>query len=632
MVRKFMGISDIAAAAIASAALQHLGIITEEDKTYVINRMKIRSARSTNRRVLIKDNRYTQITENRGLFFDGRKDITIVQEKRGSHVTPKSGNGKDIAYSILKFLKDREHNKQLLNFTAVGCDGTIVNTGYINGVISLMEKEIGRPLKWLIYFFHYNELPLRHLFCHLDDITKGLNEFKGEIGQQPENCVSLPVVIFLTIENNLPLLEDKNLSLRNPGKLALSRWLTLASRLLRLYVTTENPKILAEYVVKVVSRRQCDDIRRIRVPDDFLEKVRFQRSWIEFFTGRHFHSMGYHNAGLISGNFASATVLISFGALLGKTSPLQLVIMSILEITIFACNEHLGLHIYKAADIGGSIFLHTFGAYFGLSVAYMLYRKEALGHTKDGSNYHSDIFAMIGTIFLWMFWPSFNSALATGEEQHRSVINTFVALLVCCTITFAISSLVDGEGRLNMVHIQNATLAGGVAIGSTSNMIVHPFGAMIIGALAAIISTIGYRVATPYLAKHMKIHDTCGVNNLHGMPGILAGLVSAVVAAAANEKNYGYSLYQLYPARSPLVNTTEFQRIRSVLKDINSGEDWSEASQAYAQLEALFTTLAVAIAGGIVTGYVIRSPIFDPPKKHQIFDDTDYWEVPEDDP
>ncbi|GIX81700.1 ammonium transporter Rh type B-A [Caerostris extrusa] len=155
---------------------------------------------------------------------------------------------------------------------------------------------------------------------------------------------------------------------------------------------------------------------------------------------------------LINGNFASATVLISFGAVLAKTSPLQLVAMAILEITIFACNEHLGVRIYKAADIGGSMFLHTFGAYFGLGVAYMLYRKDIIGNNKEGSNYHSDIFAMIvsyreldnlsvvspnvGTIFLWMFWPSFNSAMAVGNEQHRSVINTFVALLACCVITF----------------------------------------------------------------------------------------------------------------------------------------------------------------------------------------------------
>lgn len=237
------------------------------------------------------------LTENR------RKDKTIFQEKKGSkfykkvvseehvsvieepnsqflgHVTPKSGTGKDISDSIQEFLEGREHNKQLLSFTAIGCDGTIVNTGHNNGVISLIEKKIGRPLQWLICLFHGNELPLRHLFCYLDGKTKGPNEFKGEIGQQLESCTNLPVVTFLPIENNLPVLEDKNdlstdqkylldmcitvsngnwsleLSFRNPGKLAHSRWLTLANRVPRLYVATENPTqnliTLAEYIVKV---------------------------------------------------------------------------------------------------------------------------------------------------------------------------------------------------------------------------------------------------------------------------------------------------------------------------------------------------------------------------------------------
>ena len=41
--------------------------------------------------------------------------------------------------------------------------------------------------------------------------------------------------------------------------------------------------------------------------------------------------------------------------------------------------------------------------------------------------------------------------------------------------------------------IQNATLAGGVAVGTTGNMPLQPWGALLMGTLAAIISVSGYR-------------------------------------------------------------------------------------------------------------------------------------------
>jgi hypothetical protein len=46
---------------------------------------------------------------------------------------------------------------------------------------------------------------------------------------------------------------------------------------------------------------------------------------------------------------ATAALLISFGAVLGKTTPLQLIIMGLIETAIFAGNEHLGLNVFKVS-------------------------------------------------------------------------------------------------------------------------------------------------------------------------------------------------------------------------------------------------------------------------------------------
>ncbi|KAH8024399.1 hypothetical protein HPB51_022883 [Rhipicephalus microplus] len=51
----------------------------------------------------------------------------------------------------------------------------------------------------------------------------------------------------------------------------------------------------------------------------------------------------------------------------------------------------------QAADPGGSIFLHTFGAYFGLSVAFVTHNKEHVGNRNEGSSYIADVFSMIAS-------------------------------------------------------------------------------------------------------------------------------------------------------------------------------------------------------------------------------------------
>jgi len=299
---------------------------------------------------------------------------------------------------------------------------------------------------------------------------------------------------------------------------------------------------------------------------------------------------------MLYSDFAAASVLISFGVVIGTTSPLQLIAMSLIEIVIFAMNEVIGRKIFKAIDAGDTIFVHTFGAYFGLACSRILYDKNVEKSKNEGSGYTSDLFSMIGTIFLWMFWPSFNSATAIpGDAQQRAILNTYFSLCACVLSAFAMSALLNEHKKFVMEHIQNATLAGGVAIGAVADLMVGPWAALTIGGLAGILSVVGFEFISPWLSKKLHIHDTCGVHNLHGMPGIFGSLISCIVVAFASVAEYGDSLSDIMPRFEKLNPNKE-----------GYGEADIASKQAVYQLLALVVTILIALVGGAVTGMIMR--------------------------
>ncbi|XP_048882123.1 ammonium transporter Rh type B [Brienomyrus brachyistius] len=331
-----------------------------------------------------------------------------------------------------------------------------------------------------------------------------------------------------------------------------------------------------------------------------------------FLHGMHHGKIHVGVESMINADFCTGSVLISFGAVLGKTSPVQLMIMAVFEVTLFAVNEFIILSVLEAKDAGGSMTIHTFGAYFGLVVARVLYRPQLhKSKHKNGSVYHSDLFAMIGTIFLWMFWPSFNSAVtAHGDDQHRTAMNTYYSLASCTLATFGISALVNNEGKLDMVHIQNAALAGGVAVGTAGEMMLTPFGSMIVGFLAGVISTLGFKFLTPILEEKLRIQDTCGVHNLHGMPGILGAIVGAITASAASRDVYGDGMTDVFPEIA--------------------NNNFTPSGQGVRQAISLAVTLGFAAVGGVIVGFILKMPFLGSPPDTNCFEDNIYWEVPGD--
>merc|ERR1712072_88094 len=100
-----------------------------------------------------------------------------------------------------------------------------------------------------------------------------------------------------------------------------------------------------------------------------------------------------------------------------------------------------------------------------------------------------------------------------------------------------------------MEVVLNATLAGGVSVGSASDLVVTASVAMCIGSVAGILSAAGFIWIGPALSKS-GIYDTCGVHNLHGMPGVLGGIVGAISAGFADQafKDSDAALVNPFPA------------------------------------------------------------------------------------
>lgn len=279
----------------------------------------------------------------------------------------------------------------------------------------------------------------------------------------------------------------------------------------------------------------------------------------------------------------------------------------------------------------------------------------AIGNAKSGSCYTSDLFAMIGTLFLWLFWPSFNAALTSGTAQERTVINTYLSISASALTVYIFSRALRRHGKFEMVEIQNATLAGGVAMGASGSFMLYPWGALLVGMVAGALSTVGFIYITPFLEARISLHDTAGINNLHGMPGILGGIVSAVAAALAPQSTYGESYARavarrrdrrpvaltlfahlrtrstwiVFPARAPSSPTNpQLLFYQSLGVPVTAGDSRSAVEQGGYQIAALTVTIAIAISGGLVTGWLLRNPFFEPTR--DLYEDSEYWHLPVD--
>jgi ammonium transporter Rh len=149
----------------------------------------------------------------------------------------------------------------------------------------------------------------------------------------------------------------------------------------------------------------------------------------------------------------------------------------------------------------------------------------------------ADRFSLLGSMVLWVFWPSFCAALVPVADVPHTAVNVILALCGATLATYVAAMAL--RRTVAPADIANATLAGGVGIGALCAQPDFFAGSFVIGLAAGALSTFGFAVLQNRLQAVLHKTDTCGVLYLHGLPGLMGGLVALAFVAAPNVQMLG---------------------------------------------------------------------------------------------
>ncbi|NXD31297.1 RHD protein, partial [Spelaeornis formosus] len=289
-----------------------------------------------------------------------------------------------------------------------------------------------------------------------------------------------------------------------------------------------------------------------------------------------------------------AAVIISSGAVLGKANPVQLIVMTLVELIVFYVSRCINRAFLQVPEHLSLMHVHLFGAYFGLAVT-SRFPEAPPALDKSRSTPKSELLSMLGSVFVWVLWPSFNSVLAGSKRE--AVLNTYLALAVSAVAAFMLSALTSRDGKFRTAHIHGAVLAGGVAISYTAPSIQHPCAAMMLGLLGSGTAVLGSHCLQRCFNPALKLQDTSGVHFTFGLPAVL-GAVAAVV-------------------------------LRVVEKGIE--KQWNNLSSLgyliFVDVGAFCQTISTALVSGLITGLILNIKLLKAVHVSKYFDDQFYWEV-----
>ncbi|WP_440224294.1 ammonium transporter [Dokdonella sp. MW10] len=177
-----------------------------------------------------------------------------------------------------------------------------------------------------------------------------------------------------------------------------------------------------------------------------------------------------------------------------------------------------------ALDFAGGTVVHINAGVAGLVAAYLVGKR--LGYGREAIKPHNVTFTMVGASLLWVGWFGFNAG--SNLEANAGAALAFINTLFATAAAVVTWSLVEGivKGKPSVLGAASGAVAGLVGITPAAGL-VGPFGAIAIGAAAAIVCVWGVNG----LKRLLGADDSLDVFGVHAVGGIVGAILTGVFAA-----------------------------------------------------------------------------------------------------
>ncbi|MFO1418654.1 MAG: ammonium transporter [Methylotetracoccus sp.] len=179
-----------------------------------------------------------------------------------------------------------------------------------------------------------------------------------------------------------------------------------------------------------------------------------------------------------------------------------------------------------AVDFAGGIVVHTTAGGAALTAAWLVGPRR--GFPDALMPPHNLTLTAVGAGILWVGWHGFSagSALVANGAAGMAMLATHISATVGAVVWMAIEWL--RYGRPTLLGLVTGLIAG-LAIVSPAAAYIGPFGALIMGVVAAFACF----VAIPWIKRTLEIDDALDVFPVHAVGGVLGSLLTALFAAQA---------------------------------------------------------------------------------------------------